>query len=79
MAFLIPCPNCGLRSVYEFKFGQEVKKEPGPTASLNEWRHYHYFNRNVSGPNEEWWYHSAGCGVWFKIKRNTVTNEILDG
>ena len=30
MSFLIPCPHCGNRSVYEFRFGGEVKKpEPG--------------------------------------------------
>ena len=28
MSFLIPCPNCGKRSVYEFRFGGEVKTRP---------------------------------------------------
>ena len=49
MGFLIPCPNCGLRDVYEFKFGMEVKEGPGPDVGLKEWRHYHYFNQNVNG------------------------------
>jgi sarcosine oxidase subunit delta len=77
MGFLIPCPNCGRRDVYEFKFGLEVKQAPGEAAGLREWRHYLYFNQNKSGLQEEWWYHAYGCGAWFKIKRNTTTNEIL--
>ncbi len=28
MSFLIPCPHCGNRSVYEFRFGGEVKAAP---------------------------------------------------
>lgn len=78
MGFLIPCPNCGLRDVYEFKFGMEVKEGPGPDVSLKEWRHYHYFNQNVNGIHEEWWYHAAGCGAWFKVKRETSTNKIIE-
>ena len=32
MSFLLPCPNCGKRSVYEFRFGGEVKQTPAPDA-----------------------------------------------
>jgi len=78
MGFLIPCPNCGLRDVYEFKFGGEVKAQPGSEADLKAWRHYLYFNENLSGVQEEWWYHTAGCGDWFKLKRDTATNEIIE-
>ena len=78
MGFTIPCPNCGQRDVYEFKFDQEVKSAPGPDDSAETWRHYFYFNENKSGVQEEWWFHSAGCGAWLKVKRNTATNEILE-
>jgi heterotetrameric sarcosine oxidase delta subunit len=77
MGFLIPCPNCGRRDVYEFKFGLEVKQAPREGADLRDWRHYLYFHQNRSGLQEEWWYHAYGCGAWFKIRRNTTTNEIL--
>ncbi len=77
MGFLIPCPNCGPRDVYEFKFGGEVKPEPGPEAGIREWRHYSYFNKNVAGVQDEWWYH-GGCDSWILVKRNTATNEVLD-
>ncbi|MBW2367426.1 MAG: sarcosine oxidase subunit delta [Deltaproteobacteria bacterium] len=78
MGFKIPCPNCGPRSAYEFKYDREVKAQPGSDADLRDWRHYIYFNDNVSGVREEWWCHSFGCGCWMKIKRNTATNEIIE-
>ena len=77
MGFLIHCPNCGPRSVYEFKFAGEQKAQPGPGAGSKEWRHYFYFNRNVNGPNEEWWYHSGGCGAWLRVNRDTATNRVM--
>jgi len=78
MGFQIACPNCGSRDAYEFKFGLEVKDIPGPDAGAKEWRHYFYFNENVCGVQEEWWCHTMGCGAWFKTKRNTATNEIIE-
>ena len=33
MSFLMPCPHCGDRSVYEFRFGGEVKQRPQPGRS----------------------------------------------
>ena len=77
MGFEICCPNCGPRNVYEFKFGLEVKDDPGPGAGLKEWRQYIYFNKNICGVQEEWWCHSSGCLAWFKIKRDTCTNKII--
>src|SRR5438105_4577778 len=32
MSFLIKCPHCGDRGVYEFRFGGEVKARPEPGA-----------------------------------------------
>ena len=77
MGFLIECPNCGPRSVYEFKFGGERKAEPGSGSGSRAWRHYFYFNRNVNGPGDEWWYHGGGCGAWLRVTRNTATNEVI--
>jgi sarcosine oxidase subunit delta len=77
MGFMIDCPNCGPRTVYEFKFGGEKKTQPTPDGELKDWRHYFYFNKNVNGLNDEWWYHGGGCGAWLQIKRNTATNEVI--
>ena len=35
MSFLLPCPNCGKRSVYEFRFGGEVKQGPAANARID--------------------------------------------
>jgi heterotetrameric sarcosine oxidase delta subunit len=78
MAFLINCPNCGRRSVYEFKFGGEYKQTPDQGAEMKEWCDYLYFNQNISGFHDEWWYHTMGCGDWIKIRRNTATHEIIE-
>lgn len=77
MGFLIPCPNCGLRDVYEFKFGGESKTVPPDTADLKTQRHYLYFNRNVAGEHEESWYHEA-CESWLLVRRNTLSNTVLE-
>lgn len=78
MGFKIPCPHCGPRSAYEFKYDSEVKQSPGPGADLRDWRHYIFFNENALGVREEWWCHIFGCGAWLKIKRDTSTNEIIE-
>jgi sarcosine oxidase subunit delta len=76
MGFLVPCPNCGQRDVYEFRFGGEKKDEPGPAAGLKEWRHHIHFNRNLAGVQQEWWYHHA-CDEWLLVERDTTTNQIF--
>ena len=76
MAFLIGCPNCGPRSVYEFRFGGEVTARPAPDASEGEWSRYFYARRNVAGEQREWWYHRFGCRKWFLALRDTVTNQV---
>jgi heterotetrameric sarcosine oxidase delta subunit len=75
MSFLISCPNCGPRNIYEFRFGGEVKSRPDElTVSPEAWADYVYFWRNVYGPQQEWWYHAKGCGCWFTLWRDTRSN-----
>ena len=78
MAFLLKCPNCGDRSVYEFRHGGELASRPGPSSNRSEWVEYYYFRKNLAGEQREWWYHSFGCRKWFIATRNTVTNKILN-
>jgi len=78
VSFLIPCPHCGNRSVYEFRFGGEVKKRPEPDAPAAEWMEYTYTKANDSGVQREWWYHRSGCRQWLQARRNTTTNEVLE-
>ncbi len=76
MAFLIKCPNCGERSVDDFRFGGEVTSRPAQDAPHKDWTQYYYFRKNISGAQQEWWYHKFGCRKWFKAVRDTRTNHI---
>jgi heterotetrameric sarcosine oxidase delta subunit len=67
MSFLIPCPTCGPRSVYEFRFGGEKTDDKIAT----------YYRRNVAGVQTEWWYHRDGCREWLVAVRDTVTNQVV--
>jgi heterotetrameric sarcosine oxidase delta subunit len=77
MSFLLHCPNCGDRSVYEFRFGGEVKERPAPDAPAAEWVEYRYSRINAAGVQTEWWFHRSGCGQWLRAVRNTISNEVL--
>ncbi|MBI4500433.1 MAG: sarcosine oxidase subunit delta [Gemmatimonadetes bacterium] len=77
MSFLLSCPNCGPRDVYEFRFGGEFQRRPEPTASQDAWVDYLYLRANEAGPQREWWYHRMGCKAWFLAVRDTRTNTVL--
>jgi len=82
MSYTITCPVCGRRNLYEFKFGGE-DRGPRPAEgglSPDDWAQWAYMHDNVSGPQKEWWYHRDGCGSWFTVHRDTLTNrEVKDG
>jgi len=63
MSFLLPCPNCGPREVYEFRYGGELPL-PGGKGS------------NLPGPQRERWYHRFGCRRWLVAERDVRTNEV---
>lgn len=76
MSFLVPCPNCGPRSVYEFRFGGEYLSRPRPSAPDTEWLDYLYNRANLNGVQKEWWYHRDGCAEWFVAERDTTSNLV---
>jgi sarcosine oxidase subunit delta len=78
VSFLLPCPHCGPRSAYEFRFGGEVKQRPAPGAPEERWVDYIYTKTNEAGVQKEWWYHRDGCRQWIQALRNTVSNEVLE-
>lgn len=39
---------------------------------------YVYFRENPRGPHSEYWHHVGGCRAWLKVRRDTVTHEIID-
>ena len=78
MSFLLKCPNCGERSVADFRFGGETNPRPDRDAAHDRWVSYYYFRKNTSGPRQEWWYHKFGCRRWFFAVRDSRSNEVLD-
>jgi heterotetrameric sarcosine oxidase delta subunit len=77
VSYVLTCPNCGPREVTDFGFGGEVNPRPVSAPSQRELNTYNYFRKNVAGVQREWWFHRAGCGVWFLAERDTRTNEVL--
>ena len=76
MSFLLDCPHCGPRSVYEFRYGGEVRPRPSPEAPYEEWTRYLYIRRNEAGLETEWWFHRDGCRRWFLVRRHTFTHRV---
>ena len=75
MSFLLPCPNCGPRGVYEFRYGGEANPRPAGAPS-ERWAEYLYLRTNAAGVQEEWWFHRMGCQRWFKARRDTARNAV---
>ena len=77
---ILSCPNCGQRNVSEFRFGGENSPRPQSpmAASEAEWTEYLYLRANkMVGSQVEWWYHQAGCGLWFLAERDRAANEVV--
>ena len=76
---LIPCPHCGPRSQIEFSYGGDATvMRPDPAACDAEaWLDHVYLRDNPRGPHLEWWQHSGGCRAWIKVRRDTLTHQVL--
>ena len=78
---LIPCPYCAMkRPEIEFRYGGEAHVarplDPG-AVSDPEWAQFLYFRSNPKGPHAERWRHVFGCGRFFNVVRDTVSDRIL--
>jgi len=77
---VINCPYCGERDEIEFHYGGEAEiSRPDYPDKLSdeEWGDYLFMRKNTKGVFSEIWSHSSGCRKWFKVDRDTVTNEIV--
>ena len=74
----IPCPHCGERDWSEFRSGGDASKQRPVHGfgNLDEWHDYVFLFENLKGPHTEYWQHVLGCRQWFKLKRNTATNQM---
>ena len=78
--FLIHCPYCGEdREEEEFHASGQAHL-PRPTdpdgMSDEEWGEDLNYRISARGAHRELWHHSAGCGKFFNVLRNTVSYEI---
>ncbi len=76
---ILPCPNCGERNVSEFRFGGEYNPRPQDPEACDDamWSSYLYLCENRLGVEKAWWYHQAGCGLWFLVERHTKTQQVV--
>ncbi|MCC2665807.1 MAG: sarcosine oxidase delta subunit [Geminicoccaceae bacterium] len=77
---LIPCPWCGEREETEFRCGGEahILRPRDPAAlSDDQWADYLFMRTNPKGIHCERWRHVHGCGRWFNLARDTVSDQIL--
>ena len=75
---LLPCPYCGPRDVTEFAYGGDANvPAPAEDAPVEAWSARVYLRANPRGPHDELWQHSAGCRRWIRVRRNTLTHEVL--
>lgn len=74
----IPCPWCGQRNMVEFTYGGDASRpHPGPAAGPAEYFEHVYLRANPCGPHLEYWHHVNGCRQWLRVKRDTLTHEVL--
>lgn len=72
---LIHCPNCGDRPELEFRNCGEAGLTRPHEASDAEWAAFLYLRRNPRGLHAERWRHLHGCGRFFDVRRDTVTDR----
>ena len=78
---LIECPFCGARPEIEFSYGGEahIARPADPSAISDEaWTEFLYFRTNPRGAHAERWRHAHGCGRFFNVRRDTVSDVFLD-
>ena len=76
---LIPCPFCAMdRPEAEFRHAGEAHIAR-PVGAVNdaEWADFLYHRANPRGVIAERWRHLHGCGRFFNVLRDTVSDRIL--
>lgn len=76
----IPCPFCGERDASEFSYlgdANVTRPDPGAPDAIAATVDAVYLRTNPAGEHEELWYHGSGCRMWVRVRRNTLTHEIL--
>jgi sarcosine oxidase, subunit delta len=76
---LIPCPYCGFaRPEIEFRHAGEAHlARPEEPVSDEAYAGFLYVRDNPKGITAERWRHVHGCGRYFNVLRDTVSDRIL--
>jgi sarcosine oxidase, subunit delta len=77
---LIPCPFCGPRPEIEFTYGGEAHiARPSDPQDVDDaaWEDFLHTRTNPKGIHAERWRHLHGCGRFFNVRRNTVTDRFV--
>jgi sarcosine oxidase subunit delta len=77
---VICCPYCGPRSELEFAYGGEAHiARPADPMSLDDeaWANFLYVRSNPRGIHAERWWHLHGCGRFFNVQRDTISDTII--
>lgn len=78
---MIRCPYCN-ETLPELEFayaGEAHIARPADPSALSDaaWRDYLFIRSNVRGVHFERWRHVHGCGRFFNVARDTVSDKIL--
>ncbi|MEX0700301.1 MAG: sarcosine oxidase subunit delta [Acidimicrobiia bacterium] len=74
----LACPNCGERSVVEFRYGEIPIVPEGLTDPEARDLDRAFMRSNIEGIVTERWFHEAGCRRWMTVRRDTRTDEVLE-
>lgn len=74
----LTCPNCGERSVVEFRYGEIPTVPEGLTDPEARDLDRAFMRTNTEGIVTERWFHEAGCRRWMTVRRDTRTDEVLE-
>lgn len=74
----LTCPNCGERSVVEFRYGEIPTVPEGLTDPEARNLDRAFMRTNTEGIVTERWFHEAGCRRWMTVRRDTRTDEVLE-
>lgn len=79
MSLQIICPTCGRRPVEEYIYG-EIPVVPDVIVDADA-RDVDrgFMHSNPEGPLTERWFHVYGCRRWITVRRDTRTDQMLDG
>ena len=77
---VIVCPYCGKRPEIEFTYGGQAHlARPNQPAQLDDqaWAEFLYMRTNTKGIHAERWRHLHGCGRFFNVQRDTISDTII--